>query len=339
MSKKVRNAFAWLLKAAIAGLLAMAVLTVFCIMYWYNGLHIKSLTGATNYNWLPNQLILNMAEGFCAVRMDENGYNNPEFIPDKDIDLLLMGTSHMLAAEVNADESTAYYLNELCPSIYTYNIGMDNNPIYSCVKNMQSAVQTFHPHKFVVVEVDDVALNIGDMQAVLDGTYGGVPAYDSGIMYFLQKYVPVAKQAYRQLRAAGVFANAEAPVNAAVDYTSDEYRATLDEFLSMAVEPVDKAGSRLIIVVHPNTTLGEDGQLVLQINKEALDVMTKSCSEHGITLIDMSDSYQELFCNEHVLPYGFINTQVGVGHMNKYGHRVMAEEILDVISTMEQTGE
>lgn len=176
------------------------------------------------------------------------------------------------------------------------------------------------------------------MQAVLNGIYNGVPAYDSGIMYFLQKYIPVAKQAYRQLRAAGVFENAEAPVNATVDYTSDEYRATLDKFLSMAVEPVYKAGSRLIIAVHPNTTLGEDGQLVQQINNEALNVMSECCSEHGITLIDMSESYQKLFCTKHVLPYGFINTQVGVGHMNKYGHRVMAEKILDVISTLEQEG-
>ena len=35
----------------------------------------------------------------------------------------------------------------------------------------------------------------------------------------------------------------------------------------------------------------------------------------------------ELYKTRHILPYGFLNTKVGYGHLNRYGHEVIAKRL------------
>ena len=49
----------------------------------------------------------------------------------------------------------------------------------------------------------------------------------------------------------------------------------------------------------------------------------------------MTDSFRDLYATEHHLAHGFINTAVGSGHLNKYGHRVIAEKLAEVIQGLE----
>ena len=43
--------------------------------------------------------------------------------------------------------------------------------------------------------------------------------------------------------------------------------------------------------------------------------------------IDTDNDFIELYKTKHILPYGFINTKVGSGHLNKYGHEVIAKRL------------
>ena len=43
--------------------------------------------------------------------------------------------------------------------------------------------------------------------------------------------------------------------------------------------------------------------------------------------VDLTDDFKGLYEQQHELPYGFANTQVGKGHMNQYGYRVLAERL------------
>ena len=43
----------------------------------------------------------------------------------------------------------------------------------------------------------------------------------------------------------------------------------------------------------------------------------------------------EEYENEAVLPYGFTNTSIGSGHLNKNGHAMIAESLYEIIKEAE----
>lgn len=67
----------------------------------------------------------NMKEGFSWIKTDANGYNNAS-IPEN-VDILLMGSSHMEAVQVSQSENTAALLNTMLPGMKTYNTGISGH--------------------------------------------------------------------------------------------------------------------------------------------------------------------------------------------------------------------
>ena len=48
----------------------------------------------------------------------------------------------------------------------------------------------------------------------------------------------------------------------------------------------------------------------------------------------MSDRFLKEFNEGYILPYGFVNSTVGSGHLNRYGHAMIADEIYKRIEGM-----
>ena len=66
-----------------------------------------------------------------------------------------------------------------------------------------------------------------------------------------------------------------------------------------------------------------------------LDTLAEVCRKNGICFVDVASRFQKEYAEKHLLPYGFANTSVGNGHMNKYGHMMFAEEIYALIQSIE----
>ena len=92
-------------KIILAGVVTIAILSAFSVVYYHTGLRIPSDSGNTDYHWEPNTLISNMKESYSWIITDVNGYNNVS-VPDS-VDILLMGSSHMEAFEVSQNDNTA----------------------------------------------------------------------------------------------------------------------------------------------------------------------------------------------------------------------------------------
>lgn len=84
---------------------------------------------------------------------------------------------------------------------------------------------------------------------------------------------------------------------------------------------------------HPAVKLNDDG--TLNIENEGVEKFKEACQENGIVFVDMTDDFESLYYKQHKLPYGFINTGVGVGHLNKYGHEVIANRLAKTIEELE----
>ena len=86
---------------------------------------------------------------------------------------------------------------------------------------------------------------------------------------------------------------------------------------------------------HPTTTLNNDGSLTLSSENENVKEFEKLCQDNGIYFLDMSKRFKEEYEKNYILPYGFSNTSVGSGHLNKYGHEMVADELYKLIKEVE----
>ena len=57
----------------------------------------------------------------------------------------------------------------------------------------------------------------------------------------------------------------------------------------------------------------------------------KICPEYDIDFIDMSEPFMRAYESGHIVPYGFNNTTMGDGHINRAAHMMMAEELFEVL--------
>lgn len=332
MKKSVYSVVLWFIKAGTAAGIALVILSIILSFYNFSGIHITSNTGATDYTWESNQWKATMEEGFAWINMDENGFNNAyERVAGgvNEIDILLMGSSHMEAVNVPDDKNTGYYLNELIEDSYTYNIGISGHTIYNCFNNLEDAVNFYHPRKWVIVETDRIKLDIDSMQAVIDEEYGHIPSYDTGVLYVLQKYLPAVKALYNKMnywKNMGV-ADAETEKKDIPDdkLIPEEYIEILDKFLKNANAKLTQ--QELVIFYHPQTIIDSDGSYIINKEDSYIRQFESICEDNRIKFIDMSEDFEELYNTEYVLAHGFINTAVGVGHLNAKGHEVVAQRL------------
>ena len=320
----------WTAKAVIAGCAALTLLSAVTAIYSFTGVHVTNETGATDYRWEANQYRANMTEGFSWFRMNADGFNNSFSRSDVDgTDILLVGSSHMEAANVAADRNTGYLLNQSLPGYITYNIGISGHTIYQCVNDLQDAINCYLPSEYIIIETDRIEMDEGMMQAVLAGSLGRIPSRDSGPLYLLQKGIPCFLPLYRNLenwKSASVIRNAgeTAEFSGEEHEKNDSYYETLDGFLEKI--RLAAGNTKVILFYHPQTIIGGDGQLP-EPDTAASEAFGKLCARHGITFLDMYDDFERLYREEHKLAHGFANTAVGYGHLNEEGHRLTAQRL------------
>ncbi|GHV00259.1 hypothetical protein FACS189483_10210 [Spirochaetia bacterium] len=86
-------------KIITAGMMALFVLTIFCLVYYNIPVHVTSKSGTTDYVWGKYAYYSKMTEGFGTGRMNNEGFNNLEDYNAQSIDILLMGSSQNAAKQ------------------------------------------------------------------------------------------------------------------------------------------------------------------------------------------------------------------------------------------------
>ena len=289
--------------------------------------------------WYPNQFCSNMEEGFAWFNFDKNGFNNSYPIKKDKIDILLVGSSHLEAIQMKTNENIGYLLNNLLPNYYFYNIGMSGHFLPTNVNNLSRAYNYYKPTKAIIIECGNIKLELSDITTVTNGNYIRKLPIDTGISYFIKKYFPAIKTLMKETikkitlwRKISLYNNESNKKN---DLINKNFINVLNNFLLFARKSVPDTFP-IIIFYHPSYTLQSDGSIKNNTNKLYLEVFAKACKNNNITFIDTDDDLQELYKTRHILPYGFINTAVGVGHLNKYGHEVIAKRLAKEILKLEE---
>ncbi len=323
----------WIIKLGISGIISIVILSAVAFMYNYTGVHTRSVSCATDYVYSPGAYLSTMAEGMAWLHMDQNGYNNAYVSNEAEIDILLMGSSHMEAVNIGSKDNAGYILNERLPNYYVYNIGISGHDFYRCAKNLQAALSEYKPTSWVVIETSEVHLELDKMISVLDGNFENIPIYDEGLLYYLQKYIPGIKLIYKQISNwVNVSEKQTSTSLKTVPGMDEKYKETLNHYLRKMKDSILES-QRLLIVYQPTTQIDKNGQYVSTVNDYYSAVFKEACINQNIDFLDLSNDYESLYYESHVLAHGFINSAVGEGHMNKAGHRVFAEAVAEYIKS------
>lgn len=321
-----------LLNLIFSIVVATVFLSLFSLAYSFSGIHLTNNDKSTDHRWRPYEIKSTMTEGFAWLRMDKNGYNN--LLSSEELDAILIGSSHMEALQIEKTDNVSSILNNDY-SIGIYNIGMAGHNLYRCVDNYPFSIQKYTPKKYSIIETSSVVLTIPEMNEVIDGNAKRITSYDSGLLYYVQ-YIPAFRPIYKQLtdwmaqNPAG-----EGSITQQKLTLPEGYADTLHRFLSIVSNTAKANGIIPIIFYHPSEQINPDGTVTYNTDNLYLDCFASVCVDLDIVFVDMTDSFKNLYATEHQLAYGFINTAVGSGHLNKYGHRAIAEKLAEVIQGLE----
>lgn len=323
----IKKACLGLLRIIFAAVIAIVVLSAFTLVYWYDGIHITNPTGATDYTWRSKEHIATMTEGFAWLRMNEAGFNNADSYSQADI--LFMGSSHTDDLHFPREKNAAVLVNQMT-GMNTYNIGMSGHTIYRCVDNLKNALSEYHPKSYIVLETASIELATEKMNEVISEDAEPIESYDSGIMYHLQQ-VPALKPIFNQLKQWIENDKNDVVNNNKKAEITDEYLKTLNMFLSIVQEEAAANGITAIIYYHPAEKLMADGSVQYKTNQSYLEAFAQTCEALGIIFVDMTQNFHDMYITDNLLAHGFVNTKIGAGHLNEYGHRAIAETISEVI--------
>ncbi len=334
----VKNCFLSILNIFLAEMLSLALLSVFSLGYNYFGCIVGDPNNATDTKYISKQFYSTMKEGFSWFRFDKNGYNNIDDtdFSERPIDILLMGSSHMEAVQIAKTKNTGYLLNLKNPNMRTYNIGISGHFFPRCINNLKSAVNYYKPKHFVVMETFTVQVNIDEITAVLNGTFKrDKPRHDTSLAHFFKMIIPgplLFKDSYSKWKKnSKLIKDKKENTNQILNPESEEYIDAMNKFFSFAKSSLPQ-NCKMIIFYHPSTNINSDGNYYEVTDKTALSIFENACRSNEIDFVNMSEDFADFYVTEHKLPHGFTNTAIGVGHLNKYGHALIAERLTKEIS-------
>ncbi len=98
-----------------------------------------------------------------------------------------------------------------------------------------------------------------------------------------------------------------------------------------------QANCPLVFVYAPSTPRLSGGKIHINDNNAHLNKLFKqTCAKEGVGYIDLISSFNGLYEQEHVFPRGFFNSVPSCGHLNEYGHELIAQALYDYFSGAEK---
>lgn len=337
-----------ILKCFFAGILALTILSIICFFYSNSPIGIADETNSSIHKSYPNSYSFYMKEGFAVKKTDANGYYNESAAQAENPEILIMGSSHIEALQIPTEKTIGSILNQ---KYKTYCLGVSGQYIDACVSRLPTAIATYHPSKYVILETTGDPLSIEDLnKSIIEY---GMPNTDSPIYSRLspqlrefyrlfRTYIPCAMELYKglDLWATAETRTAETSTenqnNQEISFEDESYKELLDTFIEKAAEAVKPSGAKLIIISRKGGNLEKDGSYTIPESSQTyVKELKEICEKHDVILLDVSSDFKNLYEQEHIIAYGFSNTSVGFGHLNKYGHRTIANAVLRYIEENE----
>lgn len=310
----------------VAGIVAFVVLTFFCSFYYNTPVHYPNPDGSTDYVWQRNYHYSRMTEGIgYGVTNNEGLMNEFDYEEGMKIDVLFLGSSHIENQFVPMSRNCVSLLNDMFTDLTFYNAGVSGHNFKVCVDNLPYALYKYKPG-YVVIETSSLIFDEETVNKMIDGEIAEIESHNGGLLELLQKN-PFIRLAYSQYESFVKNQSADEEYQATDKQLDDKATDQLMAYLSSLAKVND---CEIIILYHPTIDTISD-VLSYRLGEDIVSEFGEIAKANGITFLDMTDRFNEEYANNYLLPYGFSNTAVGVGHFNVEGQRMIAEEIEELL--------
>ena len=330
--KKVQNACQWFLAVC----LAFCAVNILCFLYerptgWFNTPNGPSPTG-----WRPNSVIIHGTEGYGVTKVDSNGYLNPEG-QLMDGYVLMLGSSHTQGKEVPSNQKYSVLVNDHFAKssdfLYTYNVSSDGNFLPSLIKHFSAAVEAFPEAGTVTLEIANTDFSVSELENALQQVQYDPQSsivhqverlsFKGKLKNSIKEYFPLLSLMKKKLETK--LAAQSDSISTKRD--SADYKVLLEETMKLIRSQFD---GNIIFVYHPNVVFDENGEASIAYSETWL-LFRNTCRAHGISVIDMGPVFLNHYEHARQLPYGFSNTTPGTGHLNKVGHQLIAQTLIEFL--------
>lgn len=311
----------------VAATLSFVILNGISFLYYNSPPRVDDESGSVDYKWPANSFYSRGTEGIAWGKVNNDGFNNLiGYDENLDINILLMGSSHLEGFNTAQKYNIANILNENT-NYLTYNIGISEHTLLNCVSDLESAIKKYKPNKYVVIETMNVSFYEDEITNCLNGK-GKLSSFSSPLVDFLQnfKYLKLLFTQYNNTKGHNSGLKNSGSVNNS---------ELLTELLEKANKVCKDNNIELIILYHPTLSFDNNGNVNAVYIREDMDIFKNACVENDIHFINMEDTFINEYKTNKVLPHGFNNTVPGTGHLNKYGHEMIAMEIKKFVEDRE----
>lgn len=339
-----------ILKVLGAGIVSVVIICGLLCFYSIIPVHVDNTRGNTDYVWPANSIWVKATEGIAFGKNDAKGFNNKSVV--KNPDIVVLGSSHMEATNVMQDENAAYLLSEMLKGKYSlYNMGISGHNFYKVCQYLPANFELYDKvPKVVIIETSTVNISQNNVDEILASSIERTPSYSTGIIGTLQR-VPFFRTLYNQLEGgllklfmpiSGLsVSNIDEDIEPVTDTSVTEIKideTAYDELFSYLKEMEEKYGTQIIICYHPTEKLMEDGSIYFN-SDEYLTTFSRFADKYNISFVDMTNRFENMYYQENHVAHGFCTGELAAGHLNKYGHAAMADELYNVIFRLEEAGE
>lgn len=331
-------------KLVVSGLVALIILCCLASVYSLSPMRVENEFKNTDYSWESESVWMKMTEGISWGITDEKGFNNSEFVENPDI--LLLGSSHIEGMNVQQEEQAVSLLNNyLGGKLTCYNMGISGHTVFKVVQYLEQSVSAFeNPPKYIIIETSTTVLSEEDVSEALNGEVEITTVNNEGIVAKLQR-LPFLRQVYHQLESGMLDMLLPSKINdftatSFAVYSSTDSKLVIDEqpyqtFFEYLEKVESEYGTQIIIMYHPFEIIEESGDISFS-NEEYTSVFEKYAANNKIDFVNMTNDFEEMYYEEHYVAHGFSTGALGEGHINKYGHRAIAQRLYEYITDLEE---
>ncbi|MBQ3075704.1 MAG: SGNH/GDSL hydrolase family protein [Clostridia bacterium] len=329
----MKKVFVFFCKLAISGVLALAILSTLTLIYYNPPVSVAQPDKFTNSKFRSNVFWSDMLEGFGYGTTNDLGYNSAEDFNGEEPMLAIIGSSQTEALQVPQGKTYASQLQKLFAEdsdpgndIACMNFGISAHFFNVSASNFEYFANSFSNVQNVVIEAGNLEFTPEELEKTLAGEYHSDKT-SRGFLGTLSQKIPYARLMYKQLldsQKGGGEATAAPAEPVEKDY--EAYEAGMDAILKKLSGIAEEKGFTLSILYH-NGIAVENKTATCPDDPKTVEIFKKCCEKYNIGFLDVTDRFIDHFNHTYQLPYGFSNTTMGSGHLNKVGHELIADEL------------
>lgn len=329
----MKKTLVFVCKFAVSVILAVAILSVFALVYYNPPKATAQPDKYTNSKFVSDAYWADMTEGMGYGRINNLGYNELDTFNANMPIVALIGSSHTEALQVPQEKTYTALLQQKLhtngdENIDCVNLGKSGHFLPISVSNFAYFAEAFPNVQCAVIETADLDYSPEELEKMLAGEYHQ-DLQQRGGLYAAAQRIPYLRLLYKQYQDSQKKTDNSAAEEASLDYVA--YETGVSKVMQKLSGIAEEKQFPLIILYHGPMEV-QELQGVRKDDQDQVEIFRKCCEQNGIYFVDVTDRFVEHFNDTYELPYGFSNTTMGTGHLNVLGHSMIAEELHSCVS-------